>query len=244
MGKPKKVQAVQMEASKIGTDYNWGDFGSANTGGVNLSPMASQSISAAQSGINQYLNELINPSYDNESFRARQELLDQSNQQYANQLAANAIARGARGSATQNILNSIATNRNIDMRQAMTQEDARVRNILSALSGIEGNYFNQANTMGNNILQRVLSNQSAENSAGQFNASAQNAANQINAQAYNQWKNNLISGAASLVGTIGGAALMGPLGATGGSALSKLATPYGNAIDPMQVLSANNMIGQ
>jgi hypothetical protein len=189
MGKPTKISAAQ-----VGTDYNWGEFGSANANGVNLSPMATSNIRTTQSGIGQYLNELINPSYDNESFRARQELLDASNRQYANQLGAQAMARGARGSATQNILNSIAANRNMDMRQAMTQEDARVQNILSALSGIEGNYFNQANTMGNNILQRALGNQGAQQQA-----------NIANTNAYNQWKNNLISGATGL----GAAALSG-----------------------------------
>ena len=189
MGKPKSVSPAQ-----VGTNYNWGEFGSANAGGVNLSPMATSNIRTTQSGIGQYLNELINPSYDNESFRARQELIDASNRQYANQLGAQAMARGARGSATQNILNSIAANRNTDLRQAMTQEDARVQNILSALSGIEGNYFNQANTMGNNILQRVLANQGTQQQA-----------NIANTNAYNSWKNNLISGAAGL----GAAALSG-----------------------------------
>ena len=189
MGKPKSITPAQ-----VGTDYNWGEFGSANVNGVNLSPMATSNVQTTQSGIGQYLNELINPSYDNESFRARQELLDASNRQYANQLGAQAMARGARGSATQNILNSIAANRNTDLRQAMTQEDARVQNILSALSGIEGNYFNQANTMGNNILQRALANQNAQQQA-----------NIANTNAYNSWKNNLISGAAGL----GAAALSG-----------------------------------
>lgn len=193
MGKPNKIKAAQ-----VGTDYNWGEFGSANAGGVNLSPMATSNVQTTQSGIGQYLNELINPSYDNESFRARQELLDASNRQYANQLGAQAMARGARGSATQNILNSIAANRNMDMRQAMTAEDARVQNILSALSGIEGNYWQQANGMGNNILQRALGNQGALQQA-----------NIANNNAYNAWKNNLISGAAGLVGSLGGAALGG-----------------------------------
>ena len=205
MGKPKKVQAAQ-----VGTDYNWGEFGSANASGVNLSPMATSNIQTTQSGIGQYLNELINPSYDNESFRARQELLDASNRQYANQLGAQAMARGARGSATQNILNSIAANRNTDLRQAMTQEDARVQNILSALSGIEGNYFNQANTMGNNILQRILANQSAQQQA-----------NIANTNAYNSWKNNLISGAASVGGLALGAGLAGAFPETMGLILGK-----------------------
>lgn len=228
MGKPKKV-----EAAKVGESYDWGQFGSATSGGVSLSPMAQQNVSTTQSGINQYLNELINPSYDNESFRARQELLDQRNNLYAQQLGAQAMARGARGNATQSILNSVMANRANDMRNAMTQEDARVRNILSSLSGIEGNYFNQANTMAENILRRQLANQGA-----------QNAANQTNAQNYNAWKNNLISGGAML----GGALLGGPIGASlagslaGGGNFMGMATPYGDAVDPMQVMSANNVL--
>ena len=203
MGKPKKISAAQ-----VGTDYNWGEFGSADKSGVNFNPTMSSNIQTAQSGIGQYLNELINPSYDNESFRARQELLDASNRQYANQLGAQAMERGARGSATQNILNSIAANRNNDLRNAMTQEDARVRNILSSLSGIEGNYFNMGNTMANNILQRATANQQAQQQA-----------NIANTNAYNQWKNNLISGAAALGGSALGAVLGGPIGASIGGSL-------------------------
>ncbi|MBO7733684.1 MAG: hypothetical protein J6S67_14060 [Methanobrevibacter sp.] len=191
MGKPKSVKPAQVSET-----YNWGDFGSANASGINLSPAISSNLSAAQSGIGQYLNELINPSYSNESFRARQELIDASNNQYARQLGAEAMARGARGSATQNILNSIAANRNTNLRQAMTEEDARVQNILSALSGIEGNYFNMGNAMANNILQRATANQSAQQQA-----------NIANTNAYNQWKNNLISGGASIAGSLLGGGL-------------------------------------
>lgn len=203
MGKPRNVKSAQ-----VGTDYNWGEFGSADKSGVNFNPTMTSNIQSAQSGIGQYLNELINPSYDNESFRARQELLDANNRQYANQLGAQAMERGARGSATQNILNSIAANRNNDLRNAMTQEDARVRNILSSLSGIEGNYFNMGNTMDNNILQRATANQQAQQQA-----------NITNTNAYNQWKNNLISGAAALGGAALGGVLGGPIGASLGSSL-------------------------
>ena len=226
MGKPAKVSAA-----KIGENYNWGEFGGANASGVNLSPMATSTIRDTQGGINQYVNELINPSYNNESFRARQELLDANNRQYANQLGAQAMERGARGSATQNILNSIMANRNTDMRQAMTQEDARVQNILNALQGVESGYFNQANTMGNNILQRVSQNQAN-----------QQRVNELNTQAYNQWRNSLINSAAQL----GGAALTGGLSMMAtqplASALAKQANVAGAAIDPMQAMSAANMI--
>ena len=191
MGKPKAAKSAQ-----ISSDYNWGDFGSANESGVNFSPMASQTIGSTQSGLNQYVNELINPSYNSESFRARQELLDASNRQYANQLGAAAMERGARGSATQNILNSIAANRNNQMRQAMTEEDARVQNIINSLMGVESNYFNQGNTMAQNILNRVNAN-----------ADRQQQVNMMNAQAENQWRNNLLNAGVGLVGSVAGAGL-------------------------------------
>lgn len=191
MGKPKSI-----EAAKVPESYNWGEFGSATSSGVNFNPTMTSNIQTTQSGINQYLNELINPSYENESFKARQALLDASNQQYARQLGAQAMARGARGSATQNILNSIAANRNANLQQAMTQEDARVQNILNALSGIEGNYFNIGNTMANNILSRALGNQGA-----------QNAINVANTNAYNEWVSNLLGGGAKIGGAAIGALL-------------------------------------
>lgn len=234
MGKPSKI-----EPAKISEDYNWGEFGSANASGVNLSSTASQNVNTAQSGISQYLNELINPSYNNESFRARQELLDASNRQYANELGANAIARGARGSATQNILNSIMANRANDMRAAMTSEDARVKNILSALSGIESNYFGQTNTMANNILDRVRQN-----------AAYQQEANIKNTENYNSWKNNLLSSGIGAATTIAGSVLGGPLGgALGGmagnalsNAIAGQAAVPGAAIDYGQAMSAAGLM--
>jgi len=215
MGKPTKPSKVTAE--KVGTDYNWGEFGSANASGVNLSPMASENVRTTQSGINQYLNELINPSYDNESFRARQELLDASNRQYANQLGAEAIARGARGSATQNILNSIAANRNMGMRQAMTQEDARVQNILNALAGVEGNYFNQSNIMGNNILQRVMANQAAENAAREYNSKLENAYR----SSVDKWKQGIFQSIGEGAGAAIGGMFGGPIGAYSGGQAGK-----------------------
>ena len=219
MGKPSKVQAA-----KVGTDYNWGDFGSADKNGVNLGAVPAANLKTAQLGTSQYLDELLNPSYNNESFKARQDILDQNNNQYANQLGANAIDRGARGSATQNILNSIMANRNNDMRSAMTNEDSRIRNILAQTQGVEGNYFNQSNTMANNILQRLMSNQGAQNQA-----------NQTNTANRNSWMNSLISAGGSLAGAGLGAALAP-------SAASQLDQVYGGMADPMQMASAGGML--
>ena len=215
MGKPTKPSKV--DATTVAENYNWGEFGGANKSGVNLSPMATESVRTTQSGINQYLNELINPSYSNESFRARQELLDASNNQYARQLGAEAMARGARGSATQSILNAIAANRNANMREAMTDEDTRVRNILSALSGVENNYFNQSNVMSNNILQRIFSNQDALNRAEILNTDYKNKYR----SAVDQWKNNIWQSIGEAAGAAIGGYFGGPAGAQAGGAAGK-----------------------
>lgn len=197
MGKPKSVKP-----SLLDTNYNWGDFGSADKSGISLSPMASSNANVAQSGVNQYVNSLINPSYDSETFLARQSLLDQENNQQANQLLANALQRNARGSASQAILNKVMANRVSGLRSAMSEEDKRVQDTLSALSGVEGNYFNQSNAMAKDMLSRILGNQKAQNEA-----------NQKNAEAYNAWRDNLWQGTGGAIGAAIGAYFGGGKGA-------------------------------
>lgn len=191
MGKPKKVEPVNLD-----TNYNWGSFGSADKAGVNLNPTTTATVNSVQSGIGRYLNELIDPSYDSEVFKSRQSLLDAASNQYAKNLSADAMARNARGSGMMAALTAAMANRNSRFYDAMGEEDTRVRNILNSLSGIESNYFNQANTMANNILQRQLTN-----------AERANLANTTNVGNYNAWKNNLLSGGAQIGGTALGAYL-------------------------------------
>jgi len=223
MGKPSKISAAQ-----IGTNYNWGDFGSADKNGVNLGAVPTANLKTAQLGTSQYLDELLNPSYNSGSFKARQDMLDANNQQYANQLGANAIDRGARGSATQNILNSIIANRNNDMRNAMTQEDARIRSNLAQTQGVEGNYFNQSNAMANNILQRLMANQGVQNQANQINTANQNA-----------WRNNLMSAGIGLGTTALGGGLAYALAPSKAEALDEM---FGGMADPMQVASSGGIL--
>lgn len=202
MGKPKSVKP-----SLIDTSYDWGDFGTADKSGVSLSPLASSNANVAQSGVNQYVNSLINPSYDSETFLARQSLLDQENNQKANQLLANAMQRNARGSASQAILNKVMANRVSGLRSAMSEEDKRIQDTLSALSGVEGNYFNQSNAMSKDILSRILGNQKAQNEA-----------NQKNAQAYNAWRDQMWQGTGGAIGTAIGSIWGGAGAAIGGQA--------------------------
>jgi hypothetical protein len=83
-----------------------------------------------------------------------------------------------------------------------------LRNVLNSLQGVEGNYFNMGNTMAQNILNRVTTNQGAQQQA-----------NIANTQAENQWRNNLISAGAGIAG-------MG-LGGLGSLATDKDATLFG-----------------
>lgn len=216
MGKPKKIEPTLLD-----TNYDWGQFGSADKNGFYLNDTAQQNLNSSQQGLYQYVNELIKPSYSNTSFANRQAEIDQNNQEYARQLGQQAIARGYRGNATQNILNSLNANRNTNMQQALIDEEARIRNIISQLSGIESNYWNQGNTMANNIMQRYTTNVERQNQAR-----AQNVAN------YNAWRDNLFTGTGGAIGTaIGayfgggaGAAIGGQAGSQAGSTLSNLSS--------------------
>jgi hypothetical protein len=207
MGKPKEVKP-----SLINTDYNWGDFGSANSGGVNLSPMASASIKAAQSGINQNVNQLINPTYSSDPFNARMALVDAANNQQLTNLRADAMERQARGSATQAILDRVMGNRANNLQSAMSEEDARIIKALSSMVGAENNYFNEANTLANNILLRQRGNQTI-----------QNAINKQNAANYNAWRDNMFSGTGGAIGAAIGAYFGGGAGAAAGAGLGSSA---------------------
>lgn len=189
MGKPKEAKKATVD-----TNYNWGDFGSANESGVNLSDTASNTVQSTQSGIGQYLPELMNPSTSNESFIARQNIMDANNRAYAEDLARNAMAKGYRGSVLDQTLNSLQANRNNELAQNLIGESSRLQNILSALSGVESNYFNQADTMRSNILQRQQGNQGIEQDI-----------NKLNTAGYNAWKSNALSGAANIAGSLAGA---------------------------------------
>lgn len=197
MGQPKKVKPTLLD-----TSYDWGAFGSADKDNFYFSDQTESNLGTARSGISQYVSEMLNPSYTNQSFANRQALQRLNNQAYAEELGQQAIARGARGNATQNILNSLNANQYLKDQQAMVNENSRIQNILNALSGIEGNYWNQGNAMSNNILQRYTTN-----------VARQNAANEQNVANYNAWRDNLWQGTGGAIGAAIGAYFGGGAGA-------------------------------
>lgn len=197
MGKPKKVKPTLLD-----TSYDWGAFGSADKDNFYFNDQTESNLETARSGISQYVSEMLNPSYTNQSFANRQALQRLNNQAYAEELGQQAIARGARGNATQNILNSLNANQYLKDQQALVNENSRIQNILNALSGIEGNYWNQGNAMSNNILQRYTTN-----------VARQNAANEQNVANYNAWRDNLWQGTGGAIGAAIGAYFGGGAGA-------------------------------
>lgn len=189
MGKPKQVEPVKIDAN-----YDWGSFGSADKSGVTLGATPQATVYSTQSGIRDYLNELVNPTYNSTPFNAQRELIDSGDRQLARNLTADAFGRGARGSGMQSALNRAMTERGNQLYKAMSSEDSRVNNMIDVLSGIESNYFNQANLMANNILQRQLTN-----------AERQGIANATNTANYNAWKDNALAGGSYLGGATLGA---------------------------------------
>lgn len=200
MGQPKKVKPTLLD-----TSYDWGAFGSADKDNFYFSDQTESNLGNTRAGISQFVTEMLNPAYGNTSFAERQALAQQNNQEYANQLGRQAIMRGSRGNATQNILNSLNANQTALDQRALIDENSRIQNILNALSGIEGNYWNQGNAMGNNILQRYTTN-----------VARQNAANEQNVANYNAWRDNLWQGTGGAIGAAIGAYFGGGAGAAAG----------------------------
>lgn len=200
MGKPKKVEPTLLD-----TSYDWGAFGTADKDSFYFNDQTESNLGTARGGISQYVSEMLNPSYTNQSFANRQAQQLANNQAYAEELGRQAIQRGYRGNATQNILNSLNANQYMNDQKALINENTRINNILSALSGIESNYWNQGNAMGNNILQRYTTN-----------VARQNAANEQNVSNYNAWRNNLWQGTGGAIGAAIGAYFGGGAGAAAG----------------------------
>ena len=107
---------------KYGTTYNPSDF-------------EKQLVSQTQAGIPQYLEQLINPSYDSEIFKAqtaqRNKLASRS---FENNLINPLASRGLTRGSSVNQLSGQFANSLLDAEvAAMANEDARVQNVLSSL---------------------------------------------------------------------------------------------------------------
>ena len=169
--------------------YGSGSAGAKNT--FNPTDFQSNLVKTTQSAIPQYLQNLINPSYDSDMFKASQQNLSNMARQsmendVINPLAQRGLARGSNTMAMSDTLNKNLIDANYGLMQS---ENQRVNDVLGSL-------FN-AYQMPYNMMQGINSN--AQNILG----------SQMQAQAQKDASNSaMFGGIANGVGSLTGAALM------------------------------------
>ncbi len=176
-------------------------YGSASTGkygtSYNPSSFEKEVVNTTTSAIPQYLQQLINPSYDSEIFKAQTAQRNRlANQSFENNLINPLASRGLTRGSSINQMSGQFANKLADLEtQAMATEDSRVGNILNQLFGYYQVPYN---------MMTGLTNQSQN-----LYSQAQQAAN----------SNNLWGQLAQAGGALAGAYL----GGAGGAAVGKKA---------------------
>ena len=186
-GGKKKSSTLPTVGISTGGLYGSGTAGGSNT--FNPTSFQNNLVKTSEGGINDYLQQLINPTYDSEVFKAqttqRNNLANKSfENNLINPLASRGLTRGsnvnAMGNSFANTLADLETN-------AMATEDSRVQNILSSLLSTYQMPYNMMTGLQN----------SASGLVGQQQSANQNAQNSQSALL-----NALIGGGSSLVGNM------------------------------------------
>jgi hypothetical protein len=140
-----KNKGVKMPAISYDTG---GLFGSGTAGKINSyapTDAMNTQTNLANQGIQQSLEQMLNPSYDGEIFKARTDQRNRlASQSFENNLINPMASRGlARGSSVNSMGNSFAnTLANLE-KDAMAEEDSRVANILQNMLGVNSQNYNQ-----------------------------------------------------------------------------------------------------
>lgn len=163
----------------------------------NPSSFETQLVNQTTSAIPSYLQQLVSPTYDSQSYKNRQQqLANAATQSLENNIVSPLSERGlTRGSSINQISNQLANKLTDAELDLMNSEDSRVANVLSQLMNyyqVPYNMMSSANQASNNLYQNALANSN---------------------------NNNLWSGIANAAGTIAGGYLGGP----GGEALTNWA---------------------
>lgn len=163
----------------------------------NPSSFETQLVNQTTSAIPSYLQQLVSPTYDSQSYKNRQQqLANAANQSLENNIVSPLSERGlTRGSSINQMSNQLANKLTDAELDLMNSEDSRVANVLSQLMNyyqVPYNMMSSANQASNNLYQNALANSN---------------------------NNNLWSGIANAAGTIAGGYLGGP----GGEALTNWA---------------------
>ena len=167
-GGKKKSSTLPTVSISTGGLYGSGTAGGSNT--FNPTSFQSGLVKTSEGGINDYLQQLINPSYDSKVFQAqtaqRNNLANKSfENNLINPLASRGLTRGsnvnAMGNSFANTLADLETN-------AMATEDSRVQNILSSLLSTYQMPYNMMTGLQNSasglVGQQLSANQNAQNS--------------------------------------------------------------------------------
>lgn len=162
----------------------------------NPSSFETQLVNQTTSAIPSYLQQLVSPTYDSQSYKNRQQQLNNAAaQSLENNIVSPLSERGlTRGSSINQMSNQLANKLTDAELDLMNSEDSRVANVLSQLMNyyqVPYNMMTSANQASNNLYQNAL---------------AQSAAKDAN-------KNKLWSGIANAAGTIVGGYLGGTEGA-------------------------------
>lgn len=212
--------------------FTTGLYGSATTNknGTRYNPSAfeKQLIGLTNSYIPQYLNQLVNPSYDSEIFKAQTAQRNRlANQSFENNLINPLASRGLTRGSSINQMSGQFANKLADLEvDAMANEDTRVANILNNLfnyyqvpynmmmgiSNYSNNQYQQAYQ--NALKEAQLQNEAMNNWANAFSGlgdsqSANKGGSNQKSSSASQW--------GSLLGTGAGYYFGGPAGAQVGS---------------------------
>lgn len=181
-------------------NYNTGGlYGDASTGknGTSYNPSSFETnlVNQTKSAIPEYLQQLVNPVYDSNVFKAQTAQRNRlANQSFENNVINPLASRGLTRGSSVNQMSGQFANKLADLEtDAMSEEDKRVAQIVDNLMSYYQVPYNMMSGMTNQT-----------NSAYQ---NAVNAANQANANSSSLWGNLAKAG-----GTIGGA-YFGPGGA-------------------------------
>lgn len=189
-----------------------GLYGSSKTGSrgttYNASDFEKNLVNQTTSAIPQYLQQMINPTYDSEIFKAQTQQRNRlANQSFENNLINPLASRGLTRGSSINQMSGQFANKLADLEtDAMANEDTRMANVLN-------NLFSYYQTPYN--MMSGLQNQSNSLYANAVQAAAQE----------NAAKQQMLGNIATAVGTIGGYALGGPLGGALANRLMGSQTP-------------------
>lgn len=149
--------------------YGSGSAGKTNT--FNPTEFQSNLVKTSENAIPNYLNQMINPTYDSNVFKAQTAQRNKlANQSFENNLINPLAQRGlTRGSSINQMSNEFGKNLINAEQAAMTQEDSRVANILSNLF----NYYQIPYSMMNGLQSNAQNLVSAQMQADAANRQSQ-----------------------------------------------------------------------